>query len=310
MRTTPSPGHRDRAVVVTGASSGLGREMALVLERKGFLVYAGVRNARDGKAVAADAAHGRVRPLLLDIASPESIQEAAARVQAETAETANTAEPRPAAGPADPERPLLWGLVNNAGICVSAPLECIPREELRRQLDVNVIGSVEVTQAMLPRLRAARGRVVNITSGVGSVAFPYLGAYACAQFAKEAFSDALRRELLPHGVRVSVVQPGAIATPIWDKVNDGAARILQHAPAPVADVYRTAFTGFARSNAATAQHSRTTPRQVAAAVAHALSSDRPRIRYRVGQDARTAAALARLLPASALDRMISKLVAR
>ncbi|GAU69532.1 putative oxidoreductase [Streptomyces sp. NBRC 110611] len=285
---------------MTGASTGLGRETALLLERRGFLVHAGVRDERDGEAVAAAAAHGRVRPLLLDIASPESIREAAAQVQAETAESADSG----ASG-----RPVLWGLVNNAGICVSAPLECVPADELRRQLDVNVIGSVEVTQAMLPRLRAARGRVVNITSGVGSLAFPYLGAYACAQFAKEAFSDALRRELLPHGVRVSVVQPGAIATPIWDKVDDGAARILQHTPASVADVYRAAFTRFARANAATAHSSRTTPRQVAAAVAHALSSDRPRIRYRVGRDARTAAALARALPASALDRVIAKLTA-
>ncbi|MGW1075471.1 SDR family NAD(P)-dependent oxidoreductase [Streptomyces sp. NPDC002537] len=277
----------DRAVVVTGASTGLGRACALHLERQGFRVYAGVRKAGDGERLAAESGHGRLHPLVLDLAHEESVREAAGKV----------AEAEGDSG--------LWGLVNNAGICVSAPLECVPPERLKEQLDINVVGSVTVTQSFLPLLRRARGRVVNVTSGLGSVAIPYLGAYAAAQFAKEAVSDALRRELRPAGVAVSVVQPGAIMTPIWEKVSDSGRYVLDGVPDAVAGRYRETFLRFLETNERKARESRTRPEDFAGAVHHALTAARPRTRYRVGPDARSAGVLARVLPDTALDRLLT-----
>ncbi|MEQ3552844.1 SDR family oxidoreductase [Pseudonocardia nematodicida] len=267
-------------VLVTGASSGLGRCCALMLARSGYTVLAGVRRDEDGEQVAAAAAPGTVRPLRFDVTDADSVRDAAAQAD---------------------RLGGVWGLVNNAGICVSAPMECLPVDELRRQLEINVVGQVAVTQALLPQLRGHRGRIVNVTSGLGSLAVPYMGAYAMAQFAKEAMSDALRRELVPHGVRVAVVQPGAILTPIWDKLENTADDVLARNP-DVADTYRTVFTRFVRSNTQGARDSATTPDDVARAVLRALSARRPRTRYPVGPDARSAVRLSRLLPDRLLDR--------
>ncbi len=147
-----------RVVLVTGASTGLGRATALRLERAGFRVLAGVRREADGKEVAAASTYGRITPVTIDVTDEVSVREAAAYV----------------GGLLGPDRPL-WGLVNNAGVCVSAPLECVPPERLRWQLETNVVGQLAVTQAFLPDLRRARGRIVNVTSGLGTVAIPFLG---------------------------------------------------------------------------------------------------------------------------------------
>ncbi|MGH3858967.1 SDR family oxidoreductase [Actinokineospora sp.] len=278
-----------RTVLVTGASSGLGREAALGLARAGFQVVAGVRALDDGERLAEEAA-ARLRPVLLDVTEPESVAAAAEQVARAVGVRG------------------LWGLVNNAGICVSAPLECVAPEVLRRQLDVNVVGQLAVTQAVLPLLRDARGRVVNVTSGVGNVAVPYLGAYAAAQFAKEGMSDALRRELRPLGVDVSVVQPGSIMTPIWGKIAESGHDVLDRVPAEIADLYRESFPRFLEANEKTAIASKTTPADFARTVRRALTAARPKTRYRVGTDARTVAVLARLLPDSLLDRQFRAVV--
>ncbi|MCX2181906.1 SDR family oxidoreductase [Streptomyces sp. SKN60] len=275
-----------RSVLVTGASSGLGRVCALVLERAGFRVFAGVRQEADGEALAQDAAYGRITPVRIDVTEEKSIAAAAERVAGAVGDGG------------------LWGLVNNAGICVSAPLECVAPEQLRRQLDINVVGQLAVTQAFLPQLRRARGRVVNVTSGLGSVAIPYLGAYASAQFAKEALTDVLRRELRPHGVDVSVVQPGAIMTPIWGKVTETARAAMDGVPETVAELYRIPFHRFLHANERQARDSRTRPEDFARTVGQALTARRPRSRYRVGADARTVSVLARALPDAALDRYL------
>ncbi|MFJ9855705.1 SDR family oxidoreductase [Streptomyces sp. NPDC101150] len=276
-----------RAVVITGASSGLGKECALRLEQRGFRVFAGVRKAEDGARLRAEASSARLRPVLMDVTDDESLRAAAAEV----------------AGSVD-ERGV-WALVNNAGTCVSAPLECVPPQRLRQQLDTNVVGTVAVTQVFLPQLRRSRGRIVNVTSGLGSVAIPYLGAYAAGQFAKEGMSDALRRELRPFGVSVSVVQPGAIATPIWDKVREAGEEILNKAPEDIARLYRASFEQFLRMNEQRAQSSTTRPEDFARTVFRALTAHRPRTRYCVGSDARAAAMLSRLLPDVVLDHGLS-----
>ncbi|HFH3310212.1 SDR family NAD(P)-dependent oxidoreductase, partial [Pseudomonas aeruginosa] len=220
-----------RHVLITGASSGLGRETALHLAEQGFQVIAGVRRQEDGERLANACPSGRISTLLIDVTDEESIGRAAAQVAEKVGDTG------------------LWGLVNNAGICISAPLECVSSDLLRRQLEVNLIGQLAVTRAILPLLRrGGAARLVNVTSGLGSVAIPYLGAYSAAQFAKEGVSDALRRELAPMGIQVSVVSPGAIWTPIWGKIASEGERALADAPDAVADLYRDTYLRFLQAN--------------------------------------------------------------
>ncbi|WBB78082.1 SDR family oxidoreductase [Micromonospora sp. WMMD882] len=278
-----------RTVVITGASSGLGRAAALHLAAVGFQVFAGVRAAADGERLRAESPDGRLRPLRVDVTEPEQIRQAVDEVTRRL----------DGAG--------LWGLVNNAGVVQPGPLECLPADQLRRQLDTNVIGQVETIQAFLPLLRVGRGRIVNVTSGLGRVALPYLGAYAAAQFAKEAISDSLRRELRPYGVTVSVVQPGAIRTPIWEKVDRAGEEVIADVPEATAALYRVPFRAFLRRNADQVRRSRTTPEQYARTVARALTAARPRTRYPVGPDVRLASLAARLLPDSLIDRNLTAL---
>lgn len=288
------PNSRD-VVLITGASSGLGEVTALALAEAGFTVYAGVRTHESADQLIRQ--NPVIRPLILDVTSSESVTAARREVARQTDGTG------------------LHGLVNNAGICVSAPLECVPLDDLRAELEVNLVGAVAVTQAFLPLLRTRpvaaptsrpAGRIVNISSGIGRVAPAFLSPYAASQFAKEGMSDALRRELAPLAVTVSVVEPGAVMTPIWSKVAEGASRVLDQVPAAVADSYRVRFEHFIALNEKLARESRTRPEDVAKAITHALTARRPRTRYRVGPDAWGAAVAARLLPDSALDALVRR----
>ncbi len=283
------------AVLVTGASSGLGEAATLGLANAGFTVHAGVRSEENAERLAS--ANPLIRPVILDVADAGSIA-AAGKLLRERTDGAG-----------------LHGLVNNAGSCVSAPLECLPIEDLRAELEVNLIGTVALTQGLLPLLRmrtaavppaTPAGRIVNVSSGIGRVAAPFLGAYAASQFAKEGVSDALRRELAPFAVSVSVIEPGAVLTPIWAKVAAGARRVLDAAPADVADSYRRRFDAFVAANETRARASRTRPEDVAAAVVHAMTARRPRTRYHVGVDAWAAAIASRLLPDRVLDAVVRR----
>ncbi len=197
--------------VVTGASSGIGEATARHLDSLGFTVFAGVRKPADAERVDA-AGSERLRALELDVTDADSVAAAAEKVREATAGTG------------------LAALVNNAGIAVTAPLEFVPIDELRNQLEVNVIGQVAVTQALLPGLRAARGRIVNVSSIGGRIGLPLAGPYAASKFALEAISDSLRRELRHLGVKVVVIEPGGVKTPIWDKGTDTADAMLAKAP--------------------------------------------------------------------------------
>ncbi|GGQ81792.1 SDR family NAD(P)-dependent oxidoreductase [Couchioplanes azureus] len=280
---------KGRAVLVSGASTGLGRACARHLDHLGFQVFAGVRREADAEALRA-ASSPRLSPVLLDVTREESVAQAVALVSAQVG----------AHG--------LWGLVNNAGICVSAPLECVSADQLRHQLETNLIGHHAVIRASLPLVRMAHGRIVNVSSGLGRIASPYLGAYAASQFAKEGYSDALRRELRPFGVGVSVVQPGAIRTPIWEKVSEVGHRTLDGAPAEVAELYRACFLRFLAANDRRARASATRPEAFADAVAHALTARRPKSRYRVGRDSRLTSVLSRVLPDRVLDAAFATIV--
>jgi NAD(P)-dependent dehydrogenase (short-subunit alcohol dehydrogenase family) len=273
-------------VVVTGASTGIGAACALHLDRLGFQVFAAVRKPADGEALRARSS-ARLAPLLMDVTAPDSIARAASEVER-------------AVDPAG-----LRGLVNNAGIVVAGPLELLPLEALRRQLEVNVVGQVAVTQAFLPLLRRGRGRIVNMGSISGRMATPFMGAYSASKFALEALTDALRVELAPWGIQVIIVEPGAIRTPLWQRGGAAAEELERRMPAERRALYEAAAAAV-RKAAARAERRAMPPEAVARAVAQALTARKPRTRYLVGRDARTQARLARWLPDRLRDRLIAK----
>ncbi len=274
-----------KGVVITGASTGIGEAVALHLDALGFRVFAGVRNSRDGANLACRASQ-HLTPITLDVTDPDGIAAAVAQVTQVMGEKG------------------LAGLVNNAGIAVAAPLEFIPIPDLRRQLEVNVIGQVAVTQACLPLLRRGRGRIVFVSSISGRVAAPFLGPYASSKFALEALSDSLRRELLPWDIKVAVIEPGRIATPIWEK-SLAAADELSARLEP--DAQRYYGKAMAVNRERTARRQGGTPiERMAEITAHALTSPRPKTRYLVGRDAKFGAMLARLLPDHWLDSFIAR----
>jgi len=198
----------------------------------------------------------------------------------------------------------LAGLVNNAGIVVAAPVEVLPIAELRKQLEVNVIGLVAVTQAALPLLRRGHGRVVNIGSISGRIATPVIGAYAASKFAVEALTDALRVEVQPWGIDVALIEPGAVATPIWEK-SQAAGLALRQAWTPDAEgLYADALSAVERAALRSAKQA-ISPDAVARAVAHALTATRPKTRYLVGTAARIQAIVA-LLPDRLRDRFLTR----
>lgn len=269
------------AVVVTGASSGIGWATTIVLARRGWPVFAGVRREEDGATLVAAAGAvgvgGLVRPVILDVTDPASVAAAAAAI----------GEALPGHGG------RLTGLVNNAGIAVAGPVEELPIARLREVLEINVIGAVAVAQALLPPLRRGRGRIVNVGSISGRIAPPFLGAYAASKFALAALSDALRVELSPWGLRVILIEPGPVATPIWGK---GAA---------MAEIDRAAIGNYsqymryvarARARFGDGQRRGVAPGVVARVIADALATPRPRARYLVARNGMAIAGIARLAP--------------
>ncbi|HUF64361.1 MAG TPA: SDR family oxidoreductase [Gemmatimonadaceae bacterium] len=271
------------AFVVTGASSGIGEACALRLAELGYRVFAGVRN---------DEAAGRLRsrapdlltPLHLDVSDAGSVRAAAARVATGTG----------GAG--------LDGLVNNAGIAVAAPLEFLPLDALREQLEINVVGQLAVTQALLPLLRTARGRIVNMGSISGRVALPFVGPYTASKFALEALTDSLRVELRPWGIHVAIVEPGVIATPIWKRSLAAFDTMLERMPPQVVELYGPAMR-VVRSRVSRLPGAST--EGVVQAVVHALTARRPRARYLVGVDAR-ARLILNWMPWRLRDRAVAR----
>ena len=264
------------AFVVTGASSGIGLACAMALDARGGRVFAGVRREADAQRLQSQASE-RLTPLMMDVTKPEAIAAAVRRVE-ETVGEAGIA-----------------GLVNNAGIAVAGPLEIVPLTELRRQLEVNVIGPIAATQAFLPLLRKARGRIVNMSSVSGRLAVPYLGPYAASKFALEALSDSLRIELRTWGIHVALVEPASIATPIWEKSLAAAEELETAARPEQAGLYREDLEALRRA----VQHAAETAmpvERVVRAVLHALTARWPKTRYPVGLPSHLAIRLASWLP--------------
>ncbi|MEJ2514860.1 MAG: SDR family oxidoreductase [Gammaproteobacteria bacterium] len=271
-----------KTVLVTGTSSGIGRATAITLAGRGWRVYAGVRKTADGEALVSEAGDSVV-PVILDVTDEASVTRAVGQIREETGGR-------------------LDGLVNNAGVYHGAPLEMMKPEEIRRTLDVNVTGLLEVTRQCLPLLRASEGRIVNISSISGLVALPGVSVYAGSKHAVEAITDSLRVELKGFGIRVAAVEPGSIRTPIWDK---GAARDEAREEDPdiqaVRPLYERLVSLLEKLNS---RPGVLPPEEVAETVAEALESDSPKNRYIVGKDAKSLALL-RKLPDAVRDRLIS-----
>ena len=200
----------------------------------------------------------------------------------------------------------LYGLFNNAGIGISGPLEFLPMEEIRRQLDVNLFGHIAVTQALLPLIRQAKGRIVNTTSMLGRVTSAFSGPYCMSKYAMEAFSDALRQELAPLGVRVSAIEPGFIATPLWSKFKEQSAEMLDELPPEGRYLYGEKFKG--SIDAALKWADVGIPsHKVAKKVVHAFTAKKPKAAYIVGLEAHQAIFAQRMLPRSWFDALLNKL---
>ena len=274
------------AVVVTGSSTGIGRACAIALDREGFRVLAGVRKDTDGESLQSEA--GELEPVRVDVTDPATIEALRAKVEGE-------------------HDGRLAGLVNNAGISVAGPLEGVPIDEWRRQFEVNVIGQVAVTKALLPALREAKGRVAFMSSVAGKNALGMLGPYGASKHAIEAVGDALRQEMQPFGVNVAIVEPGSVATPIWENGLEDADAMRATLGDEVNRLYGERLEAFQRLAEKTGAAG-VPPEDVAKAVTHALTADRPKTRYVVGRDARAQLAARAVLPDRALDALIARML--
>jgi len=285
--------------LVTGASTGIGRATALRLAAGGWTVLAGVREEAAGERLQAEAqvgtgnragagSGGRLVPLDLDVTDAAQVEAARERVAQQAACVGGSAH-----GGLD-------ALVNNAGIGVGGPLELVSAEDLRRQFDVNVLAQVAVTQAMLPALRAAHGRVVFVSSIGGRVAMAFTAPYAASKHAIEALADALRVELRSSGVQVALVEPGSVATPIWEKARADADGMAL--PPQLEGVYGPALAAMRETLEKTAGRGVPAER-VADTIAGALAARRMRARYVVGVDAWAMLIAKRLLPEHLFDRV-------
>jgi NAD(P)-dependent dehydrogenase (short-subunit alcohol dehydrogenase family) len=279
-------GNASGAVVVTGASTGIGRATALLLDERGYRVFAGVRKEADAGELRRRGSD-RLSPVMLDVTKGEQIES----VREEVAASVGTGG--------------LAGIVNNAGVGGGGPIEFMPLDELRRTLEVNLIGQVAVTQPFIPLIRKAKGTIVFIASIGGRVASPFMSPYNTSKFGIEALGESLRHELRPWEIDVVVVEPGSIDTEIWTKGNEQVRERVDELPEDARRLYGRQLTRFAEVLNETASRG-IPPEKVAEVIHTAIASDSPRHRYLVGTDAKIAARLKGTLP----DRTFSKLAAR
>jgi NAD(P)-dependent dehydrogenase (short-subunit alcohol dehydrogenase family) len=267
-------------VLVTGASTGIGEATVLHLKTLGFDAVGAVRKDEDAERL-----EGRgVRTLRIDVTD-------AGQIAAARDELGDVA---------------LAGLVNNAGIAVAAPLEFLPVDRLRQQLEINLIGQAAVTQAFLPALRRARGRIVNVSSIGGRVALPLVSAYNASKFGLEGMSDSLRRELRSQGVDVILIEPGGVKTPIWEKGEALADEMMEEVPPDAERLYGKLIAALRAGTRRIATETGSEPQAVAEAIGTALTASRPRTRYVVGSDAKLRARMSRVLPDRVMDRLIAR----
>lgn len=275
-----------KTILVTGASTGIGEACALRLDAHGHRVYAGVRREEDAQRLRTQGSD-RLVPVFLDVTDEAQIDAAVKQI--------------------DDDAGLLSGLVNNAGIARGGPLEYLPVDEWREQLEVNVVGQVAMTRAALPLLRRDRGRVVFIGSIGGRVANALMGPYNASKFAIEGIGESLRQELRPWGMHVAVVEPGAIKTAIWDKGRETADRLDRDLPEEARERYAD-HIAVIRKGIEMQDRNAIPPDAVAKAVEHALTARRPHTRYVVGKDAKALAVMARVMPDRTREAVIRRVL--
>lgn len=270
------------AVLVTGASTGIGKAIVENLADNGIRAFAAVRD------LSTVAEHPLVTPVRLDITSAKEALEAAETVRAALGES------------------KLKGLVNNAGVAVGGPLEFVDLDEFRRQLEINVIGQLAVTQAFLPLLREHGSARIVFTSSIGGrIAAPFIGPYAASKHALNGMAESLRRELKPFGMGVSVLAPATVSTPIWDKAGDQIDDLVAGLPPRAIELYGDTIDSM-RSIAGNATDGGIPPSKVAEAAHHALFSRRPKAEYLVGREAKIMATASNLMPYRTFDKAVLK----
>ena len=284
--TESTPSSCNKAVLITGASTGIGRDAALTLAKRGFQVFAGVRRQEDADNLREEPAD-QIEPIIIDVTLPDTIRAARESVNEKCADTG------------------LWGLVNNAGIGVNGAIEFVPIENLRHQLEVNVIGQVAVTQAFASLIRKAHGRIVNISSVSGQLSFPFIGPYCASKYAIEAISDAMRYEMRHLDVKVIIIEPGCIETPIWEKSLARAQAYRDSLPPEAHELYG-AMGDKVRAHASRSAEHAIPVHHVSRAIIHALTSKHPRIRYRVGMDSKIGSLVRRFMPDRIFDWLVAK----
>ena len=276
------------AVLVTGASTGIGRATALELDRAGFQVFAGVRKKKDAESLEKEGSEN-LTPVTLDVAKDASIARAKAQIQRKVG----------AKG--------LAGLVNNAGIGHGGPVEHMDMAGFKRVVDVNLTAQVAMSKAFIPLLRKGErpGRIVFITSIGGRVAYPFMSPYHAAKFGLEGVADSLRRELRPWGIKVIVIEPGSIDTEIWRKAGESQEDLRRDLPRGAGKLYGESLDAFGKRLEDSARRG-IPPQRVARVIRKALTRPFPDTRYRVGMDARIVFVTSRILG----DRLFDRLVAR
>ena len=267
-------------VLVTGASTGIGESTARHLRELGFDVVAGVRKDEDAERLGA----AGLQTVKLDVTDAAQVDALRARFRDGG----------------------LAGLVNNAGMAVAGPLEFVPIDSLRHQLDVNLIGQVAVTQAALPALRRARGRIVNVSSIGGRIALPLVSPYSASKFALEGVSDSLRRELRHLGVDVILIEPGGVKTPIWKKGSALADEMAADMPPEAVQLYGPMMDFLRAETVKIGERTGIDAIEVAKVIGTAMTASRPKTRYLVGREAKSRWAVAKRIPDRAMDSLIAR----
>ncbi len=278
----------NKSVLVTGASTGIGRDCALKLDSMGWKVFAGVRKQEDGRKLG-EASSGKIIPVIMDIVDYESVKQAAVKIE----EALNGSG--------------LDALVNNAGISVQGPLEFVPIEMFEKQMQVNVNGHVAVTQLFLPLIRQAKGRIVFMSSESGRVTLPLVGPYSASKFALEAVATAFRRELLLSGIRVSLVEPASVKTPIWEKAQTNSDELFESVSKQAKKIYLFEFNTLKKAPKML-DKSAIPVEKVTRAVIHALTAKNPKIRYLVGMEAWFLVIFYTLTPTRISDWITSRII--
>ena len=273
-----------KSVFITGTSTGIGLYTARHLHHLGWQVFAGVLPGEDTSELT-EGMSEHLHVLPVDITKPEMIHAARETITKHTSK--------------------LDGLVNNAGIPMTGPMEFMPMDDIRKIMEVNFFGHVSVSQAMIPMIREARGRIVNVTSILGRFVTTYGGAYSASKFAMEAFTDALRLELMPWGIEVSAIEPTVINTAIWGKVDEWNDMIFAELPSQAKELYLDKMEVFAKASAEQ-RSTGVSPQMVAEKITHALTAPKPKTRYLVGKSARLYDFIGRFLPDRLRDRILSR----